>query len=213
MKTITTLAAAVLAATTLGSPASAQSAAVADLQGAIAQSAAFNTARTQVQSTYKTQIDAAQARATALQTQLQPLATELQTLQANPATPPATLQQKAQAFQQRRDAAAREVQTLSTSFERPLAYAQEQIADKLDAAVKAAMQAKNVSVLINPQAVVTIQPQADITADIVAQLNNQVKTVSITPPAGWQPGQQRTAAATPAPTGPAPARPAAPQGR
>jgi len=196
MKTITLAAAALLAASPLAfSAASAQSAAVADLQAAINQSAAMTAARTQIQTTYKTQIDAANARATALQTQLQPLATELQTLQANPATPPATLQAKQQAFVQRRDAAQREVQGLSASFDRPAAYAQEQIVDKLDAAVKAAMQAKNVTVLLRPESILTIQPQADITADVVAQLNNQVKTVSITPPAGWQPGQRQQAQA------------------
>jgi Skp family chaperone for outer membrane proteins len=192
MKTITLAAAALLAASPLAfAAASAQSAAVADLQAAINQSAAMNAARTQIGTTYKAQIDAATARATALQTQLQPLATELQTLQANPATPPATLQTKAQAFQARRDAAQREVQGLSASFDRPTAYAQEQIVDKLDAAVKAAMQAKNVTVLLRPESILTIQPQADITADVVAQLNNAVKTVSITPPAGWQPGQRQ----------------------
>jgi Skp family chaperone for outer membrane proteins len=192
MKTFTLAAAALLAASPLAfSAASAQSAAVADLQAAINQSAAMAAARTQIGTTYKAQIDAATARATALQTALQPLATELQTLQANPATPQATLQAKAQAFQQRRDAAQREVQTLSASFDRPTAYAQEQIVDKLDAAVKAAMQAKNVTVLLRPESILTIQPQADITADVVAQLNSQVKTVSITPPAGWQPGQRQ----------------------
>lgn len=193
MRIAFTLAAALLAATS----ATAQ-VATADLQGAVDQSAAMTTARQQIQTTYKAQIDAANARQTALQTQLQPLVTEFQTLRSNPATPQATLQAKATVIQQRQEAAQRELQTLATPFQRPNAYAQEQVAAKLETAVRAAMQAKNVTLLVKPDSVMVAQPAADITNDVVAQLNSQVKTVSITPPAGWQPGQQRAAAPTPA---------------
>lgn len=193
MKTITAFVAAGVAALAapiaFAAPAGAQ-VAVADLSGAISQSTAFQAARTQIQTQYKTQIDAANARGTALQGQLAPLAQELQTLQGNPATPQATLQAKVAAFQQRREAAQRELAGMQAPFERPLAYAQEQVADKLDAAVRAAMAAKGVTILIRPDAVLIANPAGDLTQDIVAQLNNQVKTVSITPPAGWQPGQQ-----------------------
>lgn len=181
-------AAAIAAPIALASPAAAQ-VAVADLNAAVDQSNAMKTAATQIQAQYKTQIDAANTRQQALQAQLQPLAQEIQTLQANPSTPPATLQAKVTAFQQRRDAAAKEMQGLTASFNRPAAYAQEQIADKLDAAVKAAMAAKNVTMLVRPDAVMVALPAANITNDVIAQLNNTVKTVSITPPAGWQPGQ------------------------
>ena len=64
-----------------------------------------------------------------------------------------------------------------------------------EAAVRAAMAAKNVTILVKPDAVLIAQPAGDLTQDIVAQLNNSVKTVSITPPAGWQPGQPRQAPA------------------
>lgn len=205
MRTILKLmtAAAIAAPLALAAPAGAQ-VAVADLNAAVSQSAAMKAAATQIQTQYKTQIDAANARQQALQTQLAPLAQELQTLQGNPATPPATLQAKAQAFQARRDAAQKELAGLTAPFERPAAYAQEQIVDKLDDAVRAAMTAKNVNVLVRPDAVFTALPAGDLTPDIVAQLNNLVKTVSVTPPAGWQPGQQQQATAAaprPAPTG------------
>ena len=197
MTTISKLlsAAAIATPLVLAAPAVAQ-VATANLEAAVDQSAAMRAAAQQIQTTYKAQIDAANTRQQALQTQLQPLAAELQTLQANTSTPPATLQAKAAAFQQRRDAAQRELATLTGPFNRPAAYAQEQIADKLDGAVRAAMQAKNVTVLVRPDAVLLALPAADLTQDVVAQLNNQVKTVSITPPATWQPGQQRAAAPT-----------------
>lgn len=175
-------------------PASAE-VATANLEAAVGQSAAMTAARQQIQTTYKTQIDALNARQTALQTQLQPLVTEFQTLRANPATPQATLQAKATVIQQRQDAAQKELATLAAPFERPAAYAQEQVAEKLEAAVRAAMAAKNVTLLVKPDAVLIAQPAGDLTQDIIAQLNNSVKTVSITPPAGWQPGQPRQAPA------------------
>ena len=211
MRTILKLmtAAAIAAPLAIAAPAAAQ-VAVADLNAAVDQSAAIKAAAATVQTQYKAQIDAFNARQQALQTQLAPLAQELQTLQANPATAPATLQTKAQAFQARRDAAQKELTGLSAPFQRPLAYAQEQVVDKLDAAVRAAMAAKNVTVLLRPDAVFTALPAGDLTGDIVAQLNNTVKTVSTTPPAGWQPGQQQQAAAAGAPA-PRPAAPA--QGR
>jgi Skp family chaperone for outer membrane proteins len=205
MRTILKLltAAAVAAPLAIAAPAMAE-VAVADLNAAVDQSAAMQAAGNAIKTQYKTQIDAFNARQQALQGQLAPLAQELQGLQANSATPQATLQTKAQAFQARRDAAQKELAGLSASFQRPLAYAQEQVVDKLDAAVKAAMAAKNVTVLIRPDAVLTATPTGDLTPDIVAQLNNAVKTVSTTPPAGWQPGQQgqgQAPAARPAPAG------------
>jgi hypothetical protein len=76
--------------------------------------------------------------------------------------------------------------------------------------VQNAVRAKNVSLLVSPQAVLFMQPTADITSAVTAELDKLVPTVSITPPAGWQPGQQggqqgAAPAAAPAAT-PAPAR-------
>jgi len=59
-------------------------------------------------------------------------------------------------------------------------------------------------VVLQPQAVIKVLPAADITNDVLAELNASVPSVSITPPAGWQPGQ--------AGAGQAPAQPQ-PQGR
>ena len=75
-----------------------------------------------------------------------------------------------------------------------------------------AVRAKNVSLLVSPQAVLFMQPTADITSAVTAELDKLVPTVSITPPANWQPGQQgqqqgaAPAAAAPAAAAPAPAR-------
>jgi len=189
-----------------------QGVAVVDLAKAVGESRAYQTAAQQIQTTYATQIAAFNARNTAINTELNPARTELQTLQNNPATPRATLEQKATALQTRVRTAQTELERLATPFARPLAYAREQVTAKLEQALRAAMTAKRVNVVINPEAAILALPAGDLTPDVTAQLNTLVTTVQTTPPANWQPGQAAAApAAAPAPA--APAAPAANQGR
>lgn len=194
MKALFTTAA--LAAALVASPALAQ-VAVADLEAAVAQSAAFQNAQNQVKTTYKAQIDAFNARQQAVQTQLQPLRTELETLSKNSATPRATLEAKVNAYRTQEANVQRELQGLAAPFNRPLAYAQAQLSEKLSDAVRQAMTAKNIKIVIQPDATLAVAPDANITADVTAQLNTLVPSVSITPPANWQPGQPVSAAAKP----------------
>lgn len=167
--------------------------AIVDLDAAIANSAAWQSARAQIETTYKVQITAAQTRQNALQAELNALRTEIETLQKNPATPKATLDAKIATFQSKGQAAQAELQRLALPFARPQAYAREQIEAKAEQALKAAMTAKRVGIALRPEA--TIAASSDITADMVTQLNALVPSVSITPPANWQPGQAEQAAA------------------
>ena len=177
------LAAAVLAPAAIVAPAAqaqVSGIAVADPQGAIAASKAWTTARGQIETTYKAQLDQAETRRQAIARELQPLVTAFQTAQ------------------------------------RAQQYVIEQIQAKLGDAVTNAVRAKNVTLLLRPDAALFAQPAADITTSITAELDRLVPTVGITPPAGWQPnqqGQQGGAAAAPAaPARGAPAR-TQPQGR
>jgi len=190
----TFLKAAAIAAAVTAAPVFAQ-VAVADLEGAVAQSAAFQGAQNQIKTTYKTQIDAFNARQDALAAQLKPLQTELQTMQRNPATQPAAFQAKVTAYQTQENKAKEELQRLAAPFARPTAYAQAQVSAKLNDALKAAMTAKGIKIVIPPDATLAVAPDANLTPEITNQLNTLVKTASITPPAGWQPGQPTTAAA------------------
>ena len=190
----TFLKAAVAVAALTATPVVAQ-VAVADLDAAVSQSAAYQTAEAQIKATYKTQIDAFNARQTALGSQLKPMQAEIETLQANPATPRATLEAKVNAFRTVQANAQRELQGLAAPFARPTAYAQAQVGEKLTEAVKAAMNAKGVKIIISPEATLAVSPDANLNPAIVAQLNTLVKTVSTSPPANWQPGQPTTAAA------------------
>jgi Skp family chaperone for outer membrane proteins len=194
--------------------------AIANPEAAVANSAAWTAARTQIQTTYKAQIDQANARRTAIENELRPLVTAFQTAQ-NAATPnEASLRTQAQAIQTKQQAGEQELGRLLQPVNRAQAYALEQLQRQLSAAVQAATQRKNVSLLLTPNAALFAQPTADITADITTELNRLVPSVTITPPANWQPGQQQAGAAAPAAAGAAtrpatttPARPNQTQGR
>jgi Skp family chaperone for outer membrane proteins len=211
---------AALAALALPAAAHAQatSIAVANLDQAVERSNAYTLAVAQIKVTYKAQIDAFDARSKALNAEIAPLVTAFQTAQRAPNANQQALQTQAQTIQTRQQNAQRELGTLYQPIGRAQAYAEEQIVAKLDPALKAAMNAKRVGLVLQPQATVSYQPVADITNDIIAQLNTLVPNVGIVPPAGWNPGgQQAPGAAAPAPAvpgqpAPQPPKPQ-PQGR
>ncbi|NJR79076.1 OmpH family outer membrane protein [Sphingomonas corticis] len=185
--------------------------AVADPEGAVANSKAWAAARGQIATTYKTQIDQANARRTAITTELQPLVAAYQRAAAAPGATEASLRTQAQAIQTKEQAANAELGRLTAPASRAQAYALEQISAKLPEAVNAAVRARNVSLLLRPNAALFANPAADITAAITAELDRTVPSVTITPPANWQPGQQQQGAAAPAagtPAAPATTAPA-----
>ncbi len=181
--------------------------AVGDPEAAVANSKAWATARTQIQTTYKAQLDQANTRRQAITTELQPLVAAYQKAAAAPGATEASLRTQAQAIQTREQTANAELQRLTAPASRAQAYAIEQISAKLPDAVNGAVRAKNVSLLLRPNAALFAQPTTDITSAITAELDRLVPTVGITPPANWQPGQQGEGA--PAAAATAPAAPAA----
>ena len=209
MKTFKTMMFAAAAAT-FAVPAAAQvgGIAVADPNNAVARSRAWTTAQSQIQATYKAQIDQAEARRKAITAEIQPLYTKFEAdRKANVAE--ATLRQQATAIQQKETAGNQELARLTQPAQRAQAYALEQIQRQLNAAVTAATQRKNVTLLLRPDAALFAQPAADITADVTAELDRLVPSVNTTPPANWQPGQDGAGAAPAASAAPAAAAPAA----
>ncbi|MFN5783775.1 MAG: hypothetical protein ACK442_12030, partial [Novosphingobium sp.] len=102
------------------------------------------------------------------------------------------------------------------------AFVNEQIEEKLDAAVQAAMAKARITLVLQPGAVVARANAYDLTDEIVAELNTAIPTAQLVPPQGWEPRQIREAraqqaaqqaAARPAAGGAAPAAPAAPAPR
>jgi len=187
-------------------PAAAQSKtgiAVANLQQAVGTSAAYTTARTQMQTTYKAQIDAFNARKATIDADLKTKGDAIQAaLKAANNKPTPAIETQYQTFQQAQQTAQAELQRLGQPIALANAYVEEQITAKLSDALKAAMTKAKVDLVLSPEATVSYQPTVDITQAVVTELNALVPSVSIMPPAGWQPGRQGQAAAAPAPANP-----------
>ena len=191
---------------------------VFDAEAAVQQSAAFTTAVSQIQVTYAPQIQAREARATALNTELQPLLTVAQGEAARTPRNETAFNAAVQAYQTRAQAAERELQQLAAPFELAVAYAREQIGLRLRDALRGAATARSLDVVLVSEAVAFRSDSVDVTAAVVTELNRLVPNVQIVPPAGYRPGAlaQAAAQAAAAPAGaavpPAPT-PAAPQTR
>ena len=160
---------------------------VTDPAIAIATSAALGAAYQQIGTTYAAQ-----------RTQLEQLQQQRDTLvrqfdtngdgQMNEAE-----QQAAQA----NTTAVQQLQTLDQTINQTQApiqlarvYAIEQIAMQYGAAVQQVVSANNIAMIVTPASVVYASDAADVTDEIVAQLNTLVPTVSTSVPAGWQPQRQ-----------------------
>ena len=215
-KTFLALAApvAVLAA----APASAQMVkglAVANPTAVVALSNAYKVAEQQRPVTYKPQIDQANARKAAIENQLRPLATKLQT-DARAANPnQASLQQQYAQIQQIEQAGQQEINTILQPVALSRAYVVEQIGDKLEQATKQAMAKQRIDILLDAQSVINAPETYNLNQAILNELNALLPSAQLVPPAGWLPRAQREAqaqAAAQQPAAPA-TQPARPGGR
>ena len=225
------LAASVAAAAMLAAPASAQRnrdaappapaapiVVVADTDGAIQASNAYQVAMQQMQATYAPQLQQLQARRAALQTELQTLYTAVETEQNRTPQNRTALEAAARAFQQRQQSAEAEIQQIGAPLDLARSYIIEQITLQMSTAVNTARTARGANMVVRRDAVIFANEAANITPAIVAELNRLVPNVQIVPPQGYEPGQlinaqqQAAAAAAPAAGTPAPA-PAQPETR
>lgn len=190
--------------------------AVANLDAVIGNSNAFKVAQQQRPVTYKAQFDQAEARRKAISAQLQPMIEKFNR-DRQVATPnQAALAQQAQTIQGLQESGQAELQNLLQPVGLSEAYVQEQINDKLDQAVKAAMVKQKVSLLLSPQAIVALNNNAyNLNQAILNELNVLLPSAQLVPPQGWEPREVREAkAAQAAPGGqPAPTTGTQPQGR
>lgn len=193
-----------------------QAIAVVNVDQAIGQSAAAQTAGQQMQVTYKPQLDQLTARQTALQTELQQkqqaLQAAIQAAGEHPTDAQRTqLQQQYEAFQRRAQEAQQELQTINQPVALAREYVLEQIGAKLDDALRAVMTKNNIDLLLKAGAAEAFQPTVDVTAKLVQEINTLVPSVNIVPPQGWRPGGQGQQQAAPPAAGTTP--PPQPEGR
>ena len=175
----------------LAAPAAAQarSVAVADVRAAAAQSNAFQTASQQIQTTYKAQIDQQEARGQTLQAELNVLVAKYNEEAKKTPQNQTALQAAAKAVQDKRQSASEELNRIGAPVELALAYVEDQISLRMNEAIKAAMTAQKVDLLLQPDAVLARENNADITAAVVTELNRILPSVSTAVPAGYKPGQ------------------------
>lgn len=167
---------------------------VANLDAIIANSNAFRTAQTQRQTTYKAQIDSAEARRQAIAAQLQPLVDRFnRDRQAN--ANQASLQQQATAIQQIQASGEQEMQRLLQPLALSEAYVEEQIGDRLTTAVQNAMNKRKITLLLAPGTVLSANQAYNLNQPILDELNTLVPSVQVVPPQGWVPRDQREAQA------------------
>lgn len=188
--------------------------AVASFDAIIVNSNAFKTAETQRQTTYKPQIDQARARGDALNAQIKPLADKFNADRSGGKVAESALQQQAVQIQTLQQNGQAELQRIVAPISLSQAYVTEQIEDKLNDAVKAAMKKKSISLLLSPDAILAVNGGAyNLNQDILAELNAALPSAQLVPPAGWEPRQVREqraqaqaaqggAAAAPKPTTP-----------
>ena len=182
--------------------------AVANLEGVVTNSNAFRTAQQQRPTTYKAQIDAAEARRKQIADQLQPMIDKFNKERAAPIPNTASLQQQAQAIQQIQESANQELQKILEPVSMSEAYVQEQINEKLGSVIQGAMTKNGVTLLLNPQAVLAVGKAYDLSVAILGELNTALPSVQLVPPAGWEPREvreQKAAQAGQAQRGAAPA--------
>lgn len=187
---------AAIAASTLAVPTAAQAQrlpsaviAVVDTSRVYRECTACRSAQTQLQS-----------QATALQTRQQALANELrpegqqlqQSLQAlGEGQPDQALRQRVQAFEQRQTQANQELAQTQQRIQSTQAHVLQQINQRLDPIVSQAMTARGATVALPVDATLAHSQTIDITADVLARLNQALPAVSVTPMPQQQPQQQQ----------------------
>ena len=84
----------------------------------------------------------------------------------------------------------KEINTLQEPIILAQLYAVEQVALKYEAAQQAVITAKKINVILAPDAFVWAPEAVDVTSAITAELDKAIPAASITPPAGYRPSRQ-----------------------
>lgn len=169
---------------------------VANLEAIKANSAAFKLAEQQREVTYKATIDAAKARAGQIDAQIKGIAAKVEADRKAPKPNEDLIRQEIQQAQQLQQSGQQEVNKILEPIALSQAYVDEQINEKLGAAVGAAMKKAQVTLLLQPQAVLVATSNTyDLNLAILNELNAAIPSAQLVPPAGWEPREVREAKA------------------
>ncbi|MDD3799605.1 MAG: OmpH family outer membrane protein, partial [Novosphingobium sp.] len=115
--------------------------------------------------------------------------------------------QQAATIQQIQESGQREIQGIMQPVALSSAYVEEQINDKLSAAVDAAAKNAKVSLILAPDTVLFADEGYNLTQQVLDELNKLIPSAQLVPPQGWLPRQMREQQGG---QGEAPAQPAGP---
>lgn len=164
--------------------------AVVDTQRVFSECTACVAANTQLQG----QLNQLRTRAQQLG---QPLQTEAQSIQQavnalNGKDPDAALQQRITSLQSRQTTANQEIQQSEQNLRSTQAHVAQQISQRLNPIINQVMQTRGATVVVDKGNTLAVSPSLDVTGDVLAQLNQQLPSVSVTPlPQQQQPAQQQ----------------------
>jgi len=135
------------------------------------------------QATLQTQATSLQQRAQQL---AQPIQTEGQSLETaikalNGKQPDAALTARIQALQAKQNTANQELQGRQQTLESTRSNVLKQINDKLGPIFTQVMTARNANIMLDSDATLASGRSLDVTADVLAALNQQLTTISVTP--------------------------------
>ena len=186
----TAIVAALLSATAIAVPATAQVAgiATAETSVAIARSKALGTAYQQIGAQYAAVVQQMQTK----RQEINNLNAQLDTNKDKELTQAeldVAIKAKNPLLVQL-DAKQKEINTLQEPIILAQLYAVEQVALKYEAAQQAVIAAKKINIILAPDAFVWAPEAVDVTPAITAELDKAIPAAVITPPAGWRPSRQ-----------------------
>ena len=186
----TAIVAALLSATAIAVPATAQVAgiATAETSVAIARSKALGTAYQQIGAQYAAVVQQMQAK----RQEINNLNAQLDTNKDKELTQAeldVAIKAKNPLLVQL-DAKQKEINTLQEPIILAQLYAVEQVALKYEAAQQAVIAAKKINIILAPDAFVWAPEAVDVTPAITAELDKAIPAAVITPPAGYRPSRQ-----------------------
>ena len=165
--------------------------AIANTDQIIGNSGAYKASIPLLQSTYKAQLDAYNAKANAIRAQLAPLAQKINAAQKAAKPDNAAIQADFGQYQQIQQAGAAEMEDIIKPVKLARQYVIEQIEVKLADATQAAMTKRHVTLVLAEQAVLKHDTVYNLNQDVIDQLNLVLPSVQVVPPAGWVPAQER----------------------
>ena len=147
------------------------------------------------QTTLQGQVQALQSRqqqlATPLQTEAQAIQTAVAALQGK--QPDAALQTRIQSLQTRQQSANQELGRQEQTIRSTQQHVVQQINQRLGPIIQAQLAATGAAIIVDRGATLAMAPNVDITNTVLAALNQQLPSVSVTPlPQAQQPAQPQS---------------------